>query len=553
MPSELPTPTGKTADPPGAYLVFEGGGAKGLVHVGALRAIEELRIADRPLAILGASGTSAGAIMAALVAAGYKADDLFAPDGSRTLLTDLGYVQATDLFGREGWHHVAKFRQLTGHFGERVFLCTVGLAIACSLFAWWALDRSWNSITAVSYLAALATAVVVAWRFRRLASGLASTDNFAKALNHALAVRTGRAEADQIRFSDLPLPLKVVATRLDHRTLRVFSTDATPDCVVADAVAASIAIPVVFEPKQISINRRTPEGTDKALYYDGGLVSNLPAWGWDEERALVPEVFTIAVEIEPGGAEQDASPGFLRQPFANIVSAIVAGIFGAGELNKRGAGRLVILATPTDLDVLEFDMTREKACRAVENAYNTAKSYLTHELQTKPELLNGACKELMEAFAARLAKGTTATAVKRAYLAVQKSDLYRCLKVKYFYDPTDGLHDEMILPLLDGAPKEAMKSGHPAFETITTSAPTPTIRRWRIPDPSGMTWRIAVPIFNGEEEAGNTMAGLLFVLDGNGDPDYAEQVADAFVDEAADSLRDVLALINIQMPQRRST
>jgi NTE family protein len=56
------------AAPPSArkkvFLVFEGGGAKGIVHVGALRALEK-----RGVEIAGVAGTSAGAIVASLVAA----------------------------------------------------------------------------------------------------------------------------------------------------------------------------------------------------------------------------------------------------------------------------------------------------------------------------------------------------------------------------------------------------------------------------------------------------------------------------------------------------
>jgi NTE family protein len=54
-----------------AIGIFEGGGAKGIAHIGGLRAAEELKISFRAVA-----GTSAGAIVAALVAAGYSADEI---------------------------------------------------------------------------------------------------------------------------------------------------------------------------------------------------------------------------------------------------------------------------------------------------------------------------------------------------------------------------------------------------------------------------------------------------------------------------------------------
>ena len=55
-----------------AFLIFEGGGAKGLAHIGALKAAEQ-----RGIEPAGVAGASAGSIVAALVAAGYTADDLY--------------------------------------------------------------------------------------------------------------------------------------------------------------------------------------------------------------------------------------------------------------------------------------------------------------------------------------------------------------------------------------------------------------------------------------------------------------------------------------------
>ena len=54
-----------------ADLVFEGGGVKGIGLAGALATLEERQYAPQNIA-----GTSAGAITAALLAAGYSAAEL---------------------------------------------------------------------------------------------------------------------------------------------------------------------------------------------------------------------------------------------------------------------------------------------------------------------------------------------------------------------------------------------------------------------------------------------------------------------------------------------
>lgn len=53
------------------YGVFEGGGVRGTALVGAVAAVEERHMTFRAVA-----GTSAGAIVAALVAAGYNAESI---------------------------------------------------------------------------------------------------------------------------------------------------------------------------------------------------------------------------------------------------------------------------------------------------------------------------------------------------------------------------------------------------------------------------------------------------------------------------------------------
>lgn len=62
------------------YLVFSGGGIKGVSYAGALEALEELGIltdkVENRLLIKGAAGTSAGSIVAALLAVGYSVAEI---------------------------------------------------------------------------------------------------------------------------------------------------------------------------------------------------------------------------------------------------------------------------------------------------------------------------------------------------------------------------------------------------------------------------------------------------------------------------------------------
>lgn len=72
------------------FGIFEGGGAKGLAHVGTVAEVQELGVR-----FVGVAGASAGAIVAALIAVGYKAKDLYDADTRTGILAG----SLTDMFG----------------------------------------------------------------------------------------------------------------------------------------------------------------------------------------------------------------------------------------------------------------------------------------------------------------------------------------------------------------------------------------------------------------------------------------------------------------------
>src|SRR5687768_2196061 len=70
---------------PEVYSVFEGGGVRGTALVGAVAAAEEMGVRFRAVA-----GSSAGAIVGSLIAAGYSAAEM------RTLLTEKDFRDFKD-------------------------------------------------------------------------------------------------------------------------------------------------------------------------------------------------------------------------------------------------------------------------------------------------------------------------------------------------------------------------------------------------------------------------------------------------------------------------
>lgn len=73
--------------------------------------------------------------------------------------------------------------------------------------------------------------------------------------------QTVRDVAGEALIEDLPIPFGAVATEVDSREVHVITTGP-----VAEALAASIAVPGIFRPVRIG----------KHWYVDGGVVQNLP-------------------------------------------------------------------------------------------------------------------------------------------------------------------------------------------------------------------------------------------------------------------------------------
>ncbi len=86
-------------------------------------------------------------------------------------------------------------------------------------------------------------------------------------------------------------PTAIVAYEVQDRCRTVFGTESAPEVGVADAVAASSAIPILFRPYQI----------DNRLYVDGGVASGTHAdvvLGSDKPLDLVLILAPMAAEVQ---------------------------------------------------------------------------------------------------------------------------------------------------------------------------------------------------------------------------------------------------------------
>ncbi|MDO0787984.1 patatin-like phospholipase family protein [Xanthomonas campestris pv. campestris] len=370
------------------YVAFQGGGAKGVIHAGAFRALDAIflgtskksKVEKFKSKIVGVAGTSAGAIMAALVSCQYKADDLFDPDSNKHILERvLGKKgrSLTRLFTFFGWLRVSFAASITGLLAKYALSLAIFISITMLFLAglyFNILERSAVAETfmVVSY-AAMGVIAIGGWFFAfLLRPGLAPLDRMRDAMDKCIKQSSvGRAAGkDRLTFSQLSeyggIPLKIVATNLTTKGVQLFSAESTPDVPIADAVCASICLPYIFKPYKISL-----EPGMESEFVDGGILSNLPLWVFDEERAKEDENWTIGFSI----VTPEAKPSRM---FGALVEAVVAGPL---EIHARGIDNLMVVPLETSLEMLMFGAGRLKFKGEIERVGREASSAIQRNLR----------------------------------------------------------------------------------------------------------------------------------------------------------------------------
>ena len=215
--------------------VFEGGGVKGIALIGALKRLEEERVAFGRVA-----GTSAGAITASLVAAGYTVDELRAVVWNKDF-NDFADVRS--LFRQGLWRFV---------FSKNVL-------------------RLWSVLTRWGGYGLFATETFYAW-IKELLADKGVTD-----------------------FKSLKIYLRVFAVDVVHQTLVQYDPDQSPDIEVAEAVRQSMSIPLFFR-GNFKQNAFIVDGGVLANYPldtfndQGGLATTLGLKLISDEQTLPPKV-----------------------------------------------------------------------------------------------------------------------------------------------------------------------------------------------------------------------------------------------------------------------
>ncbi len=306
--------------------IFEGGGALGAAYIGALKLLESHQIWFSRV-----SGTSAGAITAAMIALGFSASEMewlcssypnHAPAPSsltargiqqplvfskfmdfppvsdfdrqlrrKTMLWNLFKGAFIDQVGEWDLPVPTRKDMVDACFDSLIHLPLVGGAIQAAKDAVRdalsiALIGLPNKHLKVKDLALIDTVTLrenladqmwdVVMRTDPLIylmttilhkGALFAGDRFYQELSALFGKKKHNNPRATVLFRDLQIPLAIMAADIDRGQVKVYSSHTHPDMVVMDAVRQSMSIPFVFE----------PQGPQRNLV-DGGLFSNFPAW-----------------------------------------------------------------------------------------------------------------------------------------------------------------------------------------------------------------------------------------------------------------------------------
>ncbi|HEX8977622.1 MAG TPA: patatin-like phospholipase family protein [Solirubrobacteraceae bacterium] len=314
---------GSATDPHLADLVFEGGGVKGIGLAGAYR-----ELSDRGYEPGCVAGTSAGAIMASLVAAGYSGAELqdIVLDKQKmdfTKFEDGGFL---DRFGAVG--DIAEFFRTRGmHSGD--------------YFLGWIRD---------------------------------------------LLRAKGKTTFGDLRDPNATDPeraykLRVIASDLSTRSMLVLPGDARelgtePDELeIAEAVRMSMSIPVFFRPATMGGHE----------IVDGGLLSNFPIWLFDTPPDRPPSFPTFGLLlVAPGQTAPLVATGGTAAPVEPIGSdidflkAIVGTMMEAHDrfyVEQANYARTIPIPT-LGVRTTEFDITASRAEALFNSGREAARTFL---------------------------------------------------------------------------------------------------------------------------------------------------------------------------------
>lgn len=293
--------------------VFQGGGCKAIAFIGAYEEALKHGIGFSEIA-----GTSAGSIIAALISAGAT------PEQMKVLINNTDFNKFTSSI-----KHKNLFLKIFYPIIEKL----IGILLP---------------ILPLRYIK----------RFVLFVNNYGVYDSFIIRDTVELWLQNILNLNREIKFSDLKIPLTVVASDIINHKIEVWNTNNTPNKSVSYAVMCSCAVPFFYAP----IDNR---------YVDGGLLCNLPIIfaqnKYDFDRIL-------AFTFKQGNINTKGISGYLH----NIINTIIQ---GSTQIQKQLVDKVSTINITANIDLLDFNVfkNRKKIDKLIEQGANAVKIFVKNE------------------------------------------------------------------------------------------------------------------------------------------------------------------------------
>lgn len=229
-------------------LVFQGGGVKGIAYAGALK-----HFPSDICAIEAVGGTSAGSIVAALIAIGTKPADV--QDFLKPSLFS-SFLEPQDR---------ARLDEILKYYKE--------------------LEQIWTEQRLSSSAVRIFKAAIRLKKVKRHIEDLVAQRGAYSSVKLGAWLH---ATFRDLTFADIKTTeLKIVAADIGSRSYKIFSKAGSANEKIADAVHASASIPFFF----------SPFGLGNRMYVDGGTLSNFPSFLF--ENSEFPTVGLRLLDVAP--------------------------------------------------------------------------------------------------------------------------------------------------------------------------------------------------------------------------------------------------------------
>lgn len=293
-------------------IVLEGGGVKGTALVGALQTLADAGYAPRRVA-----GTSAGAIVGALTAAGMPIADMV------SVMQNLDYT---------------KFR-------DEGFIDKLGLpGKAASLYFE-------KGVYEGAYLKSWLTAQLEKLGVRTFAD-LKLTDEWAQELPLEQRYKLVVIVSDVTRGRMVRLPWDYAQYGLDPDTQ-----------LVADAVRASMSIPFFYEPARLQGN----------YLVDGGLLSNFPIAIFDDGTSWPTLGIKLSAKAE---ALTRMNPVSNTLQYGMAILATALNAHDAVHIDDSCTQMRTIFVDTFDIKATDFDISKQDQTRLFESGQKYGRAFL---------------------------------------------------------------------------------------------------------------------------------------------------------------------------------